>query len=52
LPLGVAALKKDPALMSEPLLTTVADVAALLIYFGLAEAFIIPFMETVIICGC
>jgi magnesium transporter len=45
LPLGVAALKKDPALMSEPLLTTVADVAALLIYFGLAEAFIIPFME-------
>jgi magnesium transporter len=45
LPLGVAALKKDPALMSEPLLTTVADVAALLIYFGLAEAFIIPLMN-------
>lgn len=46
LPLGVAALKKDPALMSEPLLTTVADVAALLIYFGLAEWLIIPFYNS------
>jgi len=47
LPLGVAAMKKDPALMSEPLLTTVADVAALLIYFGLAELWIMPVINLV-----
>lgn len=39
LPLGAAAIKKDPALLSQPLLTTVMDTATLLIYFGVACAF-------------
>lgn len=36
IPLTAAALKKDPALLSQPILTTVMDVISLLIYFGLA----------------
>ena len=36
LPLGAAAIKKDPAIVSQPLLTTIVDVSSLLIYFGLA----------------
>ncbi len=39
LPIIAAALKKDPALMSEPFVTTIVDVASLLVYFGLIMAF-------------
>lgn len=39
LPLGAAAIKKDPALLSQPMLTTVMDVTTLLIYFGEACLF-------------
>lgn len=37
LPLGAAALKKDPAIVSQPLLTTIVDVTSLLIFFGIAQ---------------
>ena len=33
------AIKKDPALLSQPLLTTIMDVTTLMIYFALALAF-------------
>lgn len=36
LPLTVAALKKDPAIIAQPLLTTIVDVVSLLIFFGTA----------------
>ena len=36
LPMTAAAIKKDPAIVSQPLLTTFVDVASLLIYFGFA----------------
>lgn len=36
LPLGVAAIKKDPAVVAQPLLTTIVDVISLLVYFGAA----------------
>ena len=36
LPMGAAAFKKDPAIVSQPLLTTIVDVSSLLIYFGFA----------------
>lgn len=39
LPMGAAAIKKDPALLSQPLLTTVMDVATLMIYFAIAMSF-------------
>jgi magnesium transporter len=39
LPMGAAAIKKDPALLSQPLLTTIMDVATLMIYFAIAMAF-------------
>ena len=39
LPMGAAAIKKDPALLSQPLLTTVMDVTTLLIYWAIAMAF-------------
>lgn len=38
LPLTVVALKKDPAVVSQPLMTTIIDVTSLLIYFGTASA--------------
>jgi len=37
LPMGAAAIKKDPAIVSQPLLTTIVDVTSLLIYFGIAS---------------
>lgn len=37
LPMGAAALKKDPAIVSQPLLTTIVDVTSLLVYFGFAS---------------
>lgn len=40
LPLGTAALKKDPAIVSQPLLTTIVDVTSLLIFFGIAQTVI------------
>lgn len=39
LPLIAAAVKKDPALMSEPFVTTIVDVLSLLIYFSLVCVF-------------
>lgn len=37
--MGAAAIKKDPALVAQPLLTTVMDVATLLLYFAMACLF-------------
>ena len=37
--MGAAAIKKDPALLAQPLLTTVMDVTTLLLYFAMACAF-------------
>lgn len=37
LPMGAAAVKKDPAIVSQPLLTTIVDVTSLLVYFGFAS---------------
>ena len=39
LPLGAAAIKKDPALLSQPMLTTIMDVLTLVLYFAIACAF-------------
>ena len=36
LPLGVAALKKDPAIIAQPILTTIVDVVSLLTYLLIA----------------
>lgn len=36
LPLGVAAIKKDPAVVAQPLLTTIVDVLSLISYLGIA----------------
>ena len=44
LPMLSAALKKDPAIVSQPLLTTIVDVSSLIIFFAISEAFIIPFI--------
>ena len=44
LPMIVAACKKDPAIVSQPLLTTIVDVSSLLIYFVVAEAIILSVM--------
>ena len=37
LPMSAAAIKKDPAIVSQPLLTTIVDVTSLLVYFGIAS---------------
>ncbi len=37
--MGAASIKKDPALLAQPLLTTVMDVTTLLIYFAMACLF-------------
>ena len=39
-----AALKKDPAIVSQPLLTTIIDGTSLLIYFGVAELLVLQFL--------
>ena len=36
LPLGVAAVKKDPAIIAQPILTTIVDVVSLCVYLGIA----------------
>ena len=36
LPISVAALKKDPAVIAQPLLTTIVDVVSLITYLGIA----------------
>ena len=36
LPLGVAAIKKDPAIIAQPILTTIVDVVSLISYLGIA----------------
>jgi magnesium transporter len=38
LPLLAVVLKKDPAVMASPLVTTIVDVTALIIYFILANS--------------
>jgi magnesium transporter len=45
LPMGAAALKKDPAIVSQPLLTTIVDVSSLLVYFGVAYILILQFIH-------
>ena len=40
LPLIALALKQDPAAMASPLITTIVDALALLVYFNLAINFI------------
>lgn len=37
--MAASALKKDPALLAQPMLTTIMDVATLLVYFGMACLF-------------
>lgn len=44
LPMLVAKIKKDPAIVSQPLLTTVVDVVSLLLYFAIAELLILRFL--------
>jgi magnesium transporter len=45
LPMTAAAIKKDPAIVSQPLLTTVVDVSSLLIYSGIAYLIILQFVH-------
>ncbi|MBP5301502.1 MAG: magnesium transporter [Bacilli bacterium] len=40
IPILAKKLKKDPALMSEPIITTIADFVGILIYFGIASIFL------------
>lgn len=40
LPLGARKLKLDPAIMASPLITTIVDTAALILYFWLASIFL------------
>ncbi len=42
LPMGAAALKKDPAIVSQPLLTTIVDVTSLVLFFVITEMTILP----------
>lgn len=44
LPIIAALFKKDPAITTQPLLTTIMDVASLLIYFVIAEIMILQFL--------
>lgn len=44
LPMGAAAIKKDPAIVSQPMLTTIVDVSSLLIYLGIATLIILQFV--------
>jgi len=44
LPLLSAVLKKDPAIVSQPILTTIIDVTSLLVYFAIAQLFIFPLL--------
>ncbi|MDY2913993.1 MAG: magnesium transporter [Candidatus Enteromonas sp.] len=37
--MGASAIKKDPALLAQPMLTTIMDVTSLLVYFGMACLF-------------
>ena len=36
LPLGVASIKKDPAIIAQPILTTIVDVVSLVVYLLIA----------------
>ncbi len=40
LPMVAKKLKLDPAIMAAPMITTIVDACALLVYFGLAKAFL------------
>ena len=41
LPILAKRIKLDPAVMASPLITTIVDVLSLLIYFGIASAFVL-----------
>lgn len=45
LPIGVAALKKDPAVIAQPLLTTIVDVVSLVTYLGIASLLFASFVS-------
>ncbi len=44
LPITASALKKDPAIVAQPILTTIIDVSSLLIYFAIAEALVLSLL--------
>ncbi|MBQ2070334.1 MAG: magnesium transporter [Bacilli bacterium] len=44
LPIGASAIKKDPAIVSQPILTTIIDVVSLIIFFVIAEALILAYL--------
>ncbi len=44
LPMGAVLIKKDPAIVSQPMLTTIVDVTSLIVFFIIAEASIIPLL--------
>lgn len=44
LPMFAAAIKKDPALISQPMLTTIMDVTTLIVYFGISCLFFTEFL--------
>lgn len=46
LPLLAALWKKDPAITTQPILTTIMDVVSLLIYFVIAEVMILQFLPS------
>ena len=44
LPIGASAIKKDPAIVSQPILTTIIDVVSLIIFFVIAEALVLAYL--------
>lgn len=44
LPLVTAALKKDPAVIAQPILTTIIDVSSLLLFFAIAQLLVFPIL--------
>ncbi|MCQ2772326.1 MAG: magnesium transporter [Bacilli bacterium] len=44
LPLVTAALKKDPAVIAQPILTTIIDVSSLLLFFAIAQLLVFPLL--------
>ncbi|MCR5078811.1 MAG: magnesium transporter [Bacilli bacterium] len=44
LPIGASAIKKDPAIVSQPILTTIIDVISLVIFFVIAETMILAYL--------
>jgi magnesium transporter len=44
LPLLAKLCRLDPAVMAQPIITTIVDASTLLIYFGLASVMVIPML--------